>query len=121
MHTTGHCRVCRDFGGRKPPKQKMAPRPEPEPKLEPSLPGNVEALPQGNPFGVREGQVWASVDPRDRGREIHVLEVDPVQGHATVLSHGKGGAKRRRIKLTGFTRLKGRGYELKPESGALAS
>lgn len=94
------CYLCRDFGGR----QKKAP------KCEKPIPMNP------NPFGVTTGQIWVSLDPRDNGREITVLDVDPDEGRATVLSHGKGGEKRRYIKLTGFTRLKGRGYELRHDS-----
>lgn len=88
MHRTGLCRQCREGVGR----------------------------PSGNPYGVQPGQVWGSLDPRDEGREVTVLDVDSHSGLATVLSHGKGGDKRRQIKLTGFTRTKGRGYELRHDS-----
>lgn len=59
-----------------------------------------------NPHSVAPGQVWESLDPRDNGRRIEVLEVN--ETHAEVLS---AGARRRKVKLSGFTRLKGRGYQ----------
>lgn len=61
----------------------------------------------GNPYEVRPGQTWESLDPRDQGRTIEVLEVDESLGKAKVLSQG---TRTRSIKLSNFTRLKGRGY-----------
>lgn len=102
MHTTGVCRVCREFGGRKPKSSSRSPKVE-----------RIISDADANPFQVRPGQTWVSLDPRDNGREIQVLDIDLDAGQAVVLSHGKGGSKRRRVKLTNFTRLKGRGYALK--------
>lgn len=102
MHTTGICRVCREFGGRK-SQQELSP-----PKIE-----RIISDADANPFQVRPGQTWVSLDPRDDGREIEVIDLDLDAGQAVVLSHGKGGSKKRRVKLTNFTRIKGRGYEVK--------
>lgn len=100
MHATGICRLCREGI----PRKSMPPKPKRKKDTSP------------NPYRVRPGQVWVSLDPRDEGREVTVLDVDSRSGLATVLSHGKGGDKRRQIKLTGFTRTKGRGYELRHDS-----
>jgi len=72
------------------------------------LDASIELSPKSmdtNPYGVAPGQVWESLDPRERGRTVEVLEID--ETHAVVLSDG---ARHRRIKLTSFTRTKGRGY-----------
>jgi len=87
MVTTGKCRPCRN-GWKK------------------ESPGDA------NPYGVRPGQRWVSLDPRDNGREIEILDVDLGEGRATVLSQGQ---RKRKVKLTNFTRLKGRGYALRPK------
>lgn len=65
-----------------------------------------------NPYGVAPGQVWESLDPRDNGRKVEVLGID--ETHAEVLSDG---TRRRRIKLTGFTKVKGRGYRRTDKGG----
>lgn len=112
--TTRVCRRCEQGwtgqGASTPsgPKTSLKPKPKlkPHPKHEPK-PQAVTG--PSNPHGVAPGQIWESLDPRDQGRRIRVLEVE--EQYALVLS---AGTRRRRVKLTGFTRLKGRGYRLVP-------